>query len=1242
METLNAYIPIDRQHALARGAALPDRTQGAALFADISGFTPLTEALTRELGPQRGAEELTRHLNNVYDALITELEHYGGSVIGFAGDGITCWFDANAERGLLNAERDGIAAERSAFRVQHSSFRATACALSMQRAMARFARVSIPSGSSVSLAMKAAVAAGAARRFLVGDPQLQIIDTLAGALLDNLAAAEHLAGRGEVVLDPATVAALGDRVQLAESRADETGQRFGVVSSLSDHVAPEPWPPLPPDALSEELLRPWLLPPVYERLHSGRGEFLAELRPAVALFLRFGGIDYDSDEAAGAKLHDFIQAVQRILKRYEASLLQLTIGDKGSFLYAAFGAPVAHEDDAVRAASAALELRALAPALDFISHIQIGISQGRLRTGAYGGAMRRTYGVLGDDVNLAARLMQAAAPGQILVGKATYHSTGDVFSWESLPDIRVKGKAEPVAVFDLVGVKERRAVRLQEPDYALPMVGRTAELALVEQQLNQVIQGHGRIVGITGEAGMGKSRLVAEIIRLSGQRHLIGYGGECLSYGTKSAYLVWQSIWRSFFGVDPAWELNQQVNVLTRQLRLLDPELVPRLPLLSTALNLRLPDNDLTRAFDAKLRKTSLEGLLVDCLRGRAKMTPTLLVLEDCQWLDPLSQDLLEVLGRAMIDLPVLIVLAYRPQRLRVSQLAHFTEIQLTDFTLQEAEQLIRLKLRLFFGSDTEAPRELIDRLTARAEGNPFYIEELLNYIQDRGIDPHDSSALQQLDLPTSLHSLILSRIDQLAESQKVTLKLASVIGRWFKAAWLWGAYPHSADPERINKDLEILTLLELTQPDAPEPELAYIFKHIVTQEVAYESLPYALRATLHDHLGQFVERTFGQSIEQYIDLLAYHYDRSQNEAKKRIYLQRAGEVAQANYANAAAIDYYQRVLPLLSPEEQTPVTLKLGHVLELVGQWQAAGDLYRQMLEQAGQLGDRQAQAQCQTAIGELFRKQGRFAEAFEWLERARAEFEALADASGVGQVLHYAGSLAAQQGNYATARARYEQSLAIRRKLDEKPHIASLLSNLGVVARYQGNLEAARALHEEGLLIRRELGDRRAIAVSLNNLGNVALDQRDYAEARARLEEAVALQRQVGDKAYIANSLNNLGNVARAQGDSALARALYRESLTINWEIGDRWAIAYLLEDIGSMAALQGRPKQALRLIGAAAALREAIGSPLSPAEQAKLEQLLQPTLHPLDEAAQAAARTEGQALSLEQAIAYALSEC
>jgi CheY-like chemotaxis protein/class 3 adenylate cyclase/predicted metal-dependent HD superfamily phosphohydrolase len=427
VEPLCVYLPMDRRQALFRGETLPDRTAGAALVADISGFTPLTVALAQELGRQRGAEELTRLLNQVYGALIAEVHRDGGSVIGFSGDAITCWLDGD----------DGL--------------RAIACGLAMQGAMAAFASVSTPSGTAVSLSIKVAVAAGPVRRFLVGDPHVQKIDVIAGQTLDHLALAEQQAGRGEVVATADLVERASEQITVGEWRIEaETGQRFGVVRGLAVPVVPRPWPELPPNSLPNEQCRPWLLGPVYRRLVSGTRQFLAELRPAVALFLQFGGIDYDHDDEAGARLDAFVCWVQSIVDRYEGSLIQLTIGDKGSYLYAAFGAPLAHDDDAVRAVEAALLLQSPPTALAFITGIQTGVAAGRVRAGAYGSSAQRTYGALGESTNLAARLMLAATDG-ILCDETVFEAARRRLSFHALPPIRVKGKAEPVAVYRPTG-----------------------------------------------------------------------------------------------------------------------------------------------------------------------------------------------------------------------------------------------------------------------------------------------------------------------------------------------------------------------------------------------------------------------------------------------------------------------------------------------------------------------------------------------------------------------------------------------------------------------------------------------------------------------------------------------------------------------------------------------------------------------------------------------------------------------
>ncbi|HRA65553.1 MAG TPA: adenylate/guanylate cyclase domain-containing protein, partial [Caldilinea sp.] len=328
MQQATAYLPSDRGRALLSGQALPERATGAVLFVDISGFTPLTETLARDFGRSRGAELLTRTLNEVYQALIDQVDQQGGSVIGFAGDAITCWFDA-ADDTLPAAAQRAINSARA-----------------MQHVMARFAQYAVAPGAVAALAIKTALASGSVRRLLVGDPTMQRIEVLAGAPLERMAAAEHVAQRGELVADLETIHLLDNSVIVGVWRRSEGGAPVAVLtplkaSSSAPAFAPRPLPP----ALPSALIRPWLLPTVWANLQAGEEHYLAELRPATALFIRFSGLDFEHDPAAGDQLDAYIRWVQQVLARYEASLIQLTTGDKGSYFYAASGAPVAHDDD---------------------------------------------------------------------------------------------------------------------------------------------------------------------------------------------------------------------------------------------------------------------------------------------------------------------------------------------------------------------------------------------------------------------------------------------------------------------------------------------------------------------------------------------------------------------------------------------------------------------------------------------------------------------------------------------------------------------------------------------------------------------------------------------------------------------------------------------------------------------------------------------------------------------------------
>jgi len=1098
LEALLSYLPTDRRHALARGESLPDRAFGSALFVDISGFTPLAEALAGHLGPQRGAEELTQYLNQVYDAMIAELDAFRGSVVGFSGDAVTCWFDGDSGLG------------------------ATACALQLGRAVDRFGSIGLPTGQRFPLSVKAGVASGAARRFMVGDPERQLIDVLAGGLLDEMAAAEHQAMGGEVVLASSTLQALENRVKL-ERQFKVDGRRFGVVAASTADVELEPWPDLPDDALNEEQLRPWLLAPVYERLRAGQGEFLAELRPAVALFLRFEGIDYDADQAAGVKLDEFVRGVQRVLLRYEGTLIDISTGDKGSYLYAAFGAPVAHEDEVERAAAAALELRALAAELTYLGPVQIGINRGRMRTGAYGGRTRRTYGVLGDATNLAARLMTAAEPGKILMSQSTFDAVDQAFTWEARPAIMVKGKAEPIEAVSLTGRSELSARDRAARRHLLPMVGREPEMAIITAGIRSALEGRGHVVGITAEAGMGKSRLVAEAVRAARGMRLSVYSGEAKSYGMHASYLVWSGIWRSILGVDADRSVTDQIADLESSIDELEPALLERVPLLGPLLNLTIPDNKLTQQFDPQFRKIWLERMLAELLRRVTQQKSLLIVLEDTHWIDPLSADLLKVLGSSMTNLPVLFLLAYRTDGAgegvasTMASWPHFTEIALAELAPEQAEQWIAVKSTQLYGPDVRPPRAFVERLLARAEGNPFYIEEVLNYLRDHAISPRDAKALSGLDLPASLDSLVLTRIDQLEERPRSTLRVASVFGRTFNAGHLLGAYPELNGARGIQPELDELSRRGFVELEGGD---SYSFRHGVIQEAAYGSLPFGLRRDLHGSVAGFLERSYADSIDTAIDLLAYHYFRGESWPKALDFNLRSAQQAQSEYSNAAAISAAENVLEAaghIKPDLEIRSDVLSAHQLlgDVLG-WEArypeSVEAFRKAIEVAKGWEDLFAESRAWYGLAEAQMHKGDLREAIASAQQA----ETISTAAGL---------------KLAPIKSRWMQAWGVYR--------------LGEIERAE---ELARPLIELSVA----LGDRAQHAENLNLVGTLSWASGRYDEAQRSLTEALAIYQEIGDDRRAMSLTNNLGLVAESRGDLNDATALYAAALAAARRMG------------------------------------------------------------------------------------------
>ena len=1147
--------------------AVPTRTEVVVLFADIAGFTPMSEALAK-VG-RYGAEELGQILNDYFGSMVERAVAYGGVVVRLTGDALTVLFPYD--------RTTCPAAVRRAVR----------CALDMQAAMDDFQAVGTEAGI-FRLAMRAGLAMGPVLGTIVGDPAIRLEYVVAGPAVDRAAAAERCAAIGQVVADGRMLLANG--IDAVELRDDAY-----LVRSVEKPV--EALPARREDALDDATasrLGPFLHPAIAERLRAGRRGLVNEHRKVTVAFVGFPDLPADDSQAA-ASLQAYLAAAVRVIDRFGGNLNQVDTGDKGSLLMLLFGTPVAHEDDEERAVRCCLELLRM-PGGPF----RAGVTTGPAFCGEIGSELRRYYTVVGDSVNLAARLLQAAQPGQLLIDGSTFERVQSATVGERLQPITVKGKTGPVTAWAVRAARERPGLQLLEPLPAGRLLGRDAELRVIHALARRARAGHGQVLSLSGEPGIGKSRLVAEAVAVGEDLGFAVHGGACRSYGTAAGYLVWRPIVWGLLGVDPTLAPDDQRAQFTIRMAAYGPDWAERAPLLAPILGMALPDSNLTRSLDPQARAELLRSLLLDLLRRRAAAGPLLLVLEDCHWIDPPSMALLEFLARNVADLLVLMVVAARREDAgpvpvaQLAGLAHRTELHLQDLPAAAAEALAAERLHAGYGEGVEPSAEVVRGIAERSGGNPFHVEELVAYLHARGVDPRDLRRFADLELPDSLHRLVLARLDQLSDGEQATVKVASVIGRVFRARWLWGSYPELGSPEEVARHLEHLDALGLTPLRSPTPEVEYGFKHAIIQEAAYDSLAFGMRQTLHEAVGGFIERAYADRLDQYVDVLAYHYGRTRNEDKQRVWFRAAGDAAKAGYANEAAVEHFQRLLPLLEPEETGEVLLQLGAVWHLVGKWSDAEQAYRRAMGVAERGPDRPLRAASKRDLGILLMRTRSYAEGVTWLREGAAELERLGDLPGLAMALDRLAFAAIQQGAHSDAEAVARRHLAIATRVGDQQEVSGALHNLGLVAWDAGRRDEALDFLRRALAAAIEAGDERRRGRLASDLAALHAEHGDHAGAVEYLRQALAVAQRIGDGWMVAHNIGNAVELYLDRGEYAQAARHATHALRVALELGDWVLIALGVGRLATIAAASGERQQAEKLFARAVTFARATGDP------------------------------------------------
>lgn len=939
---------------------------------------------------KEGAEELARLINAYFTPMIRIVSECGAQVAKFAGDAMTIVIDKSAEKpaGKSSARTASLSVWDEAV------LTALRCASLLQKQAAKSAAVSTQAGN-FTLSIKIGIGCGSLTRLVVESPSVNFLTGIApdagvsggttsareyffaGDALEAATESESGAGKGDIVLSshalrllsPAFTDALRPAlIALQERPAFRVQPESHLLKKLiaqklsATDFNRSPFLPASVPMMKRLMLRLGaFLPPVLVRRLTATGErFLGEHRKVTVAFLAFEGGQYRtaSDEK---KINALYAAVRRSVHKYGGTLARVDAASGKTRFLCFFGTPTGYENNEERALRCVRELRFKQPGSTraALPTLRAGITTGFLYCGNVGSLDRREFTVMGDSINLAARLMTAAVnltasakrmdgagAGHILTDKPTHDATKLLFDFNALEPMQVKGKSEPVAVFE--PVSERAAVRgkstlsvleKEAPASEDTFIGRASELGRLQTLVTSVSAGNGQIVSITGEAGVGKSKLAQRLVRFALDAGFEGYGGDAQSFGTAIAYLAWQDIFTGYFGLNGA--PTKQISQLTRRVAAVNPALTERVPLLGSVTGLSIPDSSLTKNFDSKLRKESLFSLLVEVLRKESETKKLLFILEDVHWLDSLSIDLLNALARSLSDRPVLFALVYRPLEtapaFQVFSNPNHTKLELSEFTAEESVGFIRNKFGAIHIDES------LQRLCAsKSQGNAFYLGEILNYLADRRLltltDAQTLTLLSpvsEIEIPDTVSALVISRIDRLDEEEKLTLKVASVIGRTFQYTTLSGIHPSYIHPpassgegsrkksskalgknkgagKELKAQLASLEELDLTPLEKPEPELEYLFKHVITQQVAYESLLFSARRELHEKIARTIEQARKKNLADYYELLAYHYGLTTNDEKKLFYYEKAALKAQAAYANADAALYAQKAIDVI------------------------------------------------------------------------------------------------------------------------------------------------------------------------------------------------------------------------------------------------------------------------------------------------------------------------------------------
>ncbi len=830
--------------------------------------------------------------------------------------------------------------------------------------------------------------------------------------------------------------------------------------------------PVSPTAAPSRFASPGSYTPKHlaEKILSYRSALEGERKQVTVLFADVSGFTSLSERLDPEAVHEFMTRAFELMlaevHRYEGTVNQFL----GDGIMALFGAPVAHEDHARSAVHAALGIRKALEAYQdelrrsqsITFQVRQGLNTGLVVVGSIGSDLRMDYTAVGDTTNVAARLQQTADPERIVISEATYRLVGDYFYTRPLGELQVKGKAQSVHAWEVISARVARTRLEVEAERGFtPFVGRDRELQLLFECFEKAKAGHGQVVFLLGEPGIGKSRLLFEFRRQLG-KSATWLEGHSVSFGRAIAFHPLIDLLKRNFRIEEGDSEGAIVEKIERSVLLLGEDLRATLPYLRYLLSVD-PGDPAILTMDPKQRRGAMFQALRQLLSRAAEVRPQVVVYEDVHWMDKATEEILLATADIIPTSRILHILTYRTgYRHPFGERTYHTRIALDVLSTGESVEMAQAML-----TTERLPEELKALIAEKAEGNPFFVEEVVKSLRELGAIRATASGyslakrLDEIVVPDTIQDVIMARIDRLEEAPKKTLQLASVIGRDFTQRLL----DRIAEiREATEESLRELKSSELVYEKSLFPELSYTFRHALTQEVAYNSLLVQRRRALHRLVGVAIEELYADRLAEQYEVLAHHFSKGEERAKALEYFLKAGDKAAQAFANREALALYEQALGLLGEEnrgQRADVQKKLATVAQYLGDADASLRHAESAVELFEELGDKRNAVAMHLHIQMLYGMQWDGARedlGLKHLEAAAALVENDPDSVEKGLVYQRTGHLYLHRAEPTTTLAWAQRAVDMFARLG-----VPMGTSLGTALTYTGRIDEGIAYSEK-----------------------------------------------------------------------------------------------------------------------------------------------------------------------------------